>query len=211
MWKHYITCFYISIVIKYVSCCQCSNSNFTDLNKEKRQLESEEFSATEYIDNTRPTEPKETTLEISTNPFQYQNYETTTESYESIIRIFDIEANRSQILPEENNTVDNIFDINENSSEVMEPMVNIKPKNFDSEFLIENETTTEKINERDTEKVFINDQDSDLKKKCRFYKNGDSFKLEKLAGIWQVVYYRLPNNMKCFKIRIKMVNKSVSS
>ncbi|KAJ8718871.1 hypothetical protein PYW07_016427 [Mythimna separata] len=46
---------------------------------------------------------------------------------------------------------------------------------------------------------------NELWKKCRQYRNGDSFDLRKMADVWQVVYYRLANKLKCFKLHIKQV------
>ena len=182
--------------------------NHTELNKEKRQLESEEYSATEFIDNTIAPE-NETTVDVSTSTYRYKTTfveapESTTAQYESIIRIFDVEANKSQIL-EEDTTVDNIFDLPDNISEPMDPLVNAVPKKYDEDYdSSDNETSNENISDAGKQ---VN---SDLEKKCKFFKKGDNFKLNKLAGVWQVVYYRLPNKMKCFKINIKVVNEQVS-
>ncbi|RVE50188.1 hypothetical protein evm_005211 [Chilo suppressalis] len=39
--------------------------------------------------------------------------------------------------------------------------------------------------------------------KCKHYKRGADLDIEKISDVWQVVYYKLKNDISCFRIQIK--------
>lgn len=51
---------------------------------------------------------------------------------------------------------------------------------------------------------------SALKAICPRYKNGQEVELDKMADVWQMVYYHLKEDLPCFKIYIKKTNDEVS-
>ncbi|XP_047026133.1 uncharacterized protein LOC124634558 [Helicoverpa zea] len=199
MWKHSLAHFYFLLFLKFISCCQCNINQTTekDLYIEKRQLEFEDYSTTEMTDNAtestvsvdRPTVTSYHLGNLESNESSTESYEgTTPETTEATER----KQNSTDIKEhsEYNESTENILDPTEGSIDL-------------NEFITpDNETTTEIVRKRvKTLKHSLKDQ----AKKCRHYRKGNSFDLSKMADVWQVVYYQLPNKLKCFKIHIKLV------
>lgn len=194
MWKHSVLHYYFLIFLRIISCCQC-NLNNTDT------IDLDNATTSEFTENTgTTTDPEE--IFATTNLPQTSIFETnenTTESKDNIKGLYKIQTNKNYITSEEHTNLD-INELNENSSEIVEAIVNNAENNFESYLGTTNPTVT----------TTENQSLDNLWKKCPRFMNGDTFIMKKMIDVWQVVYYRLPNNLECFKLHIKAVNIEVS-
>lgn len=160
---------------------------------EKRDLEFEDFSTTEFVvDNITDTP---TSFDSSPLPT------TMAELNDTYMKLNEVR--------ETNNSIPEFYD---SSTEVNGTMLDGNDYSYDvndSSIIKVNETTTEEPEVKTTKKNQFTDRD--LKKKCRRFKNGAPFDIASMADIWQVAYYRLANNLKCFKLHIKVVKSKVST
>lgn len=197
MWKHILTQIYFLSFLKFGYCCHC-NLNHTDASIEKRQLV--ETTTDLFFDKTTVTNDlmetsnynSETTILQS---MFFETNETTTETRE-------VEKNKSTTMFDDNNKID----FTENSSDIVE--FQVSEKTFETMNDLGNTDAITEIVK--SVKKIGNQASNELWKKCRQYKNGDSFNLTKMADVWQVVYYQLVNKLKCFKLHIKPVTLKVS-
>ncbi|PZC74418.1 hypothetical protein B5X24_HaOG207895 [Helicoverpa armigera] len=199
MWKHSLAHFYFLLFLKFISCCQCNINQTTekDLYIEKRQLEFEDYT-TEMTDNATEStvsvdRPTVTSYHLGNLE---SNNETSTESYEGTTP----ETTEATERKQNSTDIKEHSEYNESTENILDPTEGSIDLN---EFITpDNETTTEIVRKRvKTLKHSLKDQ----AKKCRHYRKGNSFDLSKMADVWQVVYYQLPNKLKCFKIHIKLV------
>lgn len=213
LWKHSLSNLYFLIFLKFISCCQCNaksvnitqNQSEHNLNIEKRQLEFEDFTTTELIENITET----IFFDSSTSPHQNgsESNETTTDIFIETISAETLDndlekKDGTKEKPSKDNgtTTETTFNSGELIVEATENNVDFNElSSIDLEF----ENTTEAASRKKMK--IVKSSPKDLVERCPHYKKGNSFNLSKMADVWQVAYYRLPNKLKCFKLHIKMV------
>ncbi|KAH9645056.1 hypothetical protein HF086_005601 [Spodoptera exigua] len=207
LWKHSLSHLYFLIFLRFISCCQCNANNLNqnqtepNLNIEKRQLEFDDFTTTDLIENMTETifpEP----LTSAHNGSEVN--ETSTDIFVEITsgETLDNEKGKIKVRPSRDNatTTEPSFNSGEMIVEATENNVYFNDiSSMDLEF----ENTTEVMSRKKMK--IVKSSSRDLMKKCRHYKKGNSFNLSKMADVWQVAYYQLPNKLKCFKLHIKLV------
>lgn len=189
MWHGSLIDFYFFILLRFISCCQCNKSighgrsdgEIHTINNSDLFIEKRQLDFDEFS-------TPDVLLDNSTDSSIYDT--TTAEPFTGKNQDFNDPTGDSSEKTMYDGT-DLTVDINEYTTTPMSK-----------------EETTEVHHNRLNRKM--KQTDSMLAKKCTFFKKGIAFDLRKMADVWQIAYYRLPNKLKCFKLYIKFVNRKVS-
>ncbi|XP_026727234.1 uncharacterized protein LOC113493446 [Trichoplusia ni] len=186
MWHGSLIDFYFFILLRFISCCQCNKSighgrsdgEIHTINNSDLFIEKRQLDFDEFS-------TPDVLLDNSTDSSIYDT--TTTEPFTGKNQDFNDPTGDSSEKTMYDST-DLTVDINEYTTTP-----------------VSKEETTEVHHNRLSRKM--KQTDSMLAKKCTFFKKGIAFDLRKMADVWQIAYYRLPNKLKCFKLYIKFVNR----